>query len=273
MPLTNHAMHSSRQLLLLAALCLSAAAPAADVATLRTGMESGAELKWNADGKRGLCPEILRAIMRHTPSLKIVWSNRPMPQKRLVAEVESGHLDLACALGRTPERDAHFTIPDVALYNNTLVAALRNGDALRLTRLEDLKQLASHELILVNGGARLVERLREKGIVQVDEGGKHPEDNLRKLALGRGRVFLYHEPGMAWEIERAGLTGKLRIAPAVLSVDPHYLLLSPRVPPALAARISAALNQLKSDGSLRAIALHWSPRIDISASGQPTPRQ
>jgi ABC-type amino acid transport substrate-binding protein len=231
---------------------------AADQVVLRTRMETDAELKWRPDGQSGLCPEILQAIMRRAPELKIEWPGQAVPQRRLVAQLDQGVLDLACALGRTPERERSFTIPDVVLYHDQLLAAVRAGDGLKLTGLRDLAALPPGDVVLVNSGARLVQRLRELGVTQVDEGGRRPEENLRKLALKRGRVFLYHEPGMHWEIYRAGLARELQVLPTVLSSDPHYLLLSRRLPPATVLRLTEALRQLRDDGSLHGIAARWS---------------
>lgn len=251
--------------LILAALLLPClAALAGEPTALHTFIEADAEMKWGADGKTGLCPEILKAIARRDAGLKFLWDAYPVPQKRLVAEVELGRIDFACALGRTPEREQQLVIPPIALYDDALVAAVRREDSLVLNALADLKKLPPGDIILLTYGARLVGRLGELGIHQIDEGAKRPGDNLQKLARGRGRVFLYHEPGMAWEIRRAGLEDKLKILPTVLSVDQHYLLLSRHVPQALVRRIAEVLTALKNDGELHNIAARWSPRLDAS---------
>ena len=228
--------------------------------TLGTQIEADSEPKWRDDGKSGLCPDILRAMMRKDAGLRVVWPARAVPQRRLTAQLEHGLLDLACALGRTDERDQLFAIPPTALYEDKLVAAVRAGDHLQLRGLGDLAHLPAGDKVLVNSGARLVERLDKLGVTHVDDGGKQPADNLQKLALGRGRVFLFHEPGMAWEIHRAGLAGKLQVLPTPLSTDPHYLMLSRQLPPQTVARIANVLLQLDKDGTLRTIAARWSYR-------------
>lgn len=238
---------------------------AAGTVTLRTEVEADAPIKWEPGGaagaRNGLCPEILRAISRKDPGIAFTWNTYPVPQKRLVVEAEQGRIDIACGLGRTKERERQLVIPAVALYDDALVAAVRTGDALRLNDLADLKKLPSADTILLTYGARLVDRLGALGIRQVDDGARTPADNLEKLVRGRGRVFLFHEPGMAWEIRQAGLEDKVEILPAVLSVDQHYLMLSCRVPADLVKRITAALTELKNDGTLHEIASHWSPGL------------
>ena len=246
---------------MLAALLLLAAcmhAQAAEPLALRTSIEANSELKWRPDGRSGLCPDILRALERSDGALKVSWSPQRTPQRRLVEDVARGRIDLACALGRTQEREERFAIPDVILYNNELVAAVRQGDPLQLASLAELARLPAPDVVLVNAGARLVARLREMGVAHVDEGGKNPQDNLRKLAAGRGRVYLYHEPGMRWEIGRAGLGAQLQVLNVALSTDAHYLLLSPQLPRATVQRITQALRNMHADGSLRAITVRWS---------------
>jgi ABC-type amino acid transport substrate-binding protein len=235
---------------------------AAEPIVLYTYMEADAEMKWNVDGKNGICPEILRAITRADAGLKFAWADYPVPQKRLVADLELGRIDVACALGRTAEREQKLIVAPVPLYDDALVAAVRKGDTLVVNELADLGKLPPGDIILLTYGARLVGRLGDLGIRQIDDGAKRPGDNLQKLARGRGRVFLYHEPGMAWEIRRAGLEDKLEILPGVLSVDQHYLWLSRAATPELVRRITDALRRLENDGTLRTIAARWSLRDD-----------
>lgn len=244
-------------LLLLPCIC----AQAASAITLHTDVEADAAMKWAGGGKSGICPEVLRAISRKDAGIEFAWGADPVPQKRLVVEAEMGRIDIVCGLGRTPEREKQLVIPSVALYDDTLVAAVRAGDTLRLNDLADLKKLAPSDIILLTYGARLVGRLAELGIHQVDDGARTPADNLGKLVRGRGRVFLFHEPGMAWEVRQAGLEDRVEVLPNTLSVDQHYLMLSRRVPADVVRRINAALAELKSDGTLHNIALRWSPGL------------
>ncbi|HEX8956627.1 MAG TPA: transporter substrate-binding domain-containing protein [Burkholderiaceae bacterium] len=236
-------------------------APAAGAVTLRTEVEADASMKWVAGGTSGICPEVLRAISRKDPGIEFAWSAGPVPQKRVVAEAETGRIDVVCGLGRTPEREQQLVIPAVVLYDDTLVAAVRAGDPLRVSDLAELKKLPPSDTVLLTHGARLVGRLAELGVRQVDEGARSPADNLEKLVRGRGRVFLFHEPGMAWEIRQAHLEDKVEVLPAILSVDQHYLMLSRRVPSELVKRITAALTALKNDGTLHDIAARWSPGL------------
>ncbi|HEX7644027.1 MAG TPA: ABC transporter substrate-binding protein [Burkholderiaceae bacterium] len=238
--------------------CLHAAAGGI---TLRTEMEADAAMKWAAGGGSGICPEVLRAISRKDPGIEFAWGADPVPQKRVVAEAEAGRIDVVCGLGRTPEREQQLVIPAVVLYDDTLVAAVRAGDSLRVSELAELKKLPPSDTILLTHGARLVGRLAELGVRQVDEGAKSPADNLEKLVRGRGRVFLFHEPGLTWEIRQAHLEDKVEVLPAVLSVDQHYLMLSRRVPAEQVKRITAALIELKNDGTLHEIAARWSPGL------------
>lgn len=243
-------------------LLLSCASAWAQGGVLQTRMETDSGVKWvdQDQGQSGICPDILNALAKRLGDTRILWSDiqHTLPQQRLLAEVQAGRLDLACAFGTNPARAKAFAIPETVIYINRLVAAVRHDDVLELHTLEDLRALPASDTVLVNWGARLVERLHQLGVPQVDQGGERPEDNLRKLAAGRGRVYLYHEPGMSWEIARNGMENKLKILPAALSKDEHYLLVSRSVDPAMLARLRQALLHMQKDGTLAAITAKWS---------------
>lgn len=227
---------------------------------LRTRIELDSGIKWVDHMAIGICPDILASLAQHLGDVEIDWGEPggALPQKRLLTDVQLGRLDLACAFGKTAGREQSFIIPAEPLYTNRVVAAVRSADKLDIRRFEDLAQLHANETILLNWGARLVERLEKLGIRNVDQGAERAPENLRKLVLGRGRVFLFHEPGMSWEVSSAGLTGQVKILPTALSTDAHYLLLSHHVSPLLVARVTQALRHMRSDGSLPRIEAKWS---------------
>ncbi len=181
-----------------------------------------------------------------------------LPQKRLIDYVRQGQLDLACGLGGRPEDKAELFIPDIPLYSNKLMAVVASNDTLQISTLEGLKALPATDLILVNLGARLVGRLNAMGIHNVDSGGYGPARNLRKIAAGHGRIFLYHEPGLSLEVKNSGLAEKLRILPNALEESSHYLLLSNKLPPDVISAITQALRKIKENGTLTKIISKYS---------------
>lgn len=241
-------------------LLISARILAAEPLVLHTRIETDSGVKWGGDGNSGICPDILNALSKRLVDAKIVWGevSEALPQRRLLAEVQMGHLDLACAFGKSDEKSKAFYIPETSIYMNHLVAVVRSNDTLSLAQLNDLRKLEDADVVLLNFGARLVDRLHQIGVKHVDQGAERPDENFKKLVLGRGRVYLYHEPGMSWELARSGLTTKLKVLPTHLSADQHYLLVSHAVPDAVRLQMEHALDTLKHDGSLAQIEAKWS---------------
>jgi ABC-type amino acid transport substrate-binding protein len=204
-------------------LLLTAPVFAADVITLRTAAEIESAPKWINGTADGLCPDILHAIEKQDPGLRFTGQSQAIPQLRLLSYVASGELDVACGMSHRPDRDADFVVPPTVHYEDRLVAIVAAGDKLELQSLDDLKKLPASDTILLNSGARLEQRLNKMGIKQIDAGAHLPQDNLKKLIAKRGRVFLYHDIGTAWEIQQSGLIGQLRVLPTVLDVSQHYL--------------------------------------------------
>jgi len=231
---------------------------------MHTSIESDADLEWSDDGASGLCPDIFKAIEKHDHSLKFTWTKTARPERRLMSELAIGELDVACGFIRSTEREQQFQVPDVVLYEKTLIAVVRNGDLLDLNILSDLKKLPPSDVVLVNSGAQMATRLRQMGIGNVDDGGRRTEDNFQKLILGRGRVFLYDDPAVDWDSHHPTVSGKLHAIPAALDVDRHYMLLSRKLQPDVVKRITAILTQLRNDGTLRDLAEKWSARVELA---------
>jgi polar amino acid transport system substrate-binding protein len=251
------------QLLTAAVLLCVSQVFAADT-LMHTSVESDADLEWSDDGASGLCPDIFKAIEKRDHSLKFSWTKTARPERRLMSELAIGDLDVACGFVRTPEREQQFQVPDVVLYEKTLIAVVRNGDPLDLNILSDLKKLAPADVVLVNSGAQMAGRLRQIGIGNIDDGGRRTEDNLQKLILGRGRVFLYDDPAIDWDAHHPAVSGKLHAIPAALDVDRHYMFLSRKLQPDVIKRITAILTQLRNDGTLRDLAEKWSTRVELA---------
>ena len=245
-------------------------ASAAEPGLLRAGVQAQADFEWTADGLRGLCPDILSALQKRDPALKFHWAPPALPERRLLSELSVGDLDVACGFARSPERERQFQVPDVVLYEKTLVAVVRDGDPLDLNSLADLKTLSAKDVVLVNTGNQISGRLHQFGVDRVDDGGQNSAANLQKLMLGRGRVFLYDDPAIDWEARRTKFSGRLHAIAAALDVDRYYMLLSRRLPPDTVRRISVALVHLRDDGSLREMVERWATRVDVGKADGPT---
>jgi len=248
-------------------LLVAAQVWAAEAVALRAGILAQSDFEWTADGEHGPCPDIFRAVQKLDPTLHFTWSKPALPERRLLSELGSGDVDAACGFVRTAERERMYRIPDVVLYEKTLVAVVRNGDALDLNTLTDLKALRGDDVILVNAGSQVPARLHQLGLVKIDEGAVTSSANLQKLLLGRGRVFLYDDPAVDWDTRRAHFSGQVHAIPAALDVDRYYMLLSQRLPADTVQRMSRALQHLRDDGSLREIVERWATRVELGRAG------
>ncbi len=240
---------------------------AADSGVLRAGILAQSDFEWSADGERGLCPDVFKALQKRDPLLHFTWAKPALPERRLLSELGSGDVDAACGFVRTPERERLFRIPDVVLYEKTLVAVVRDGDRLDLNSFTDLRALGGNDVVLVNTGSQVPTRLRQLGLAKIDDGGSSSAVNLQKLMLGRGRVFLYDDPAVDWEAHRAHFSGRVHAIPAALDVDRYYMLLSPRLSADTVTRVSKALQRMRDDGSLREIIERWATRIELGRAG------
>ncbi len=239
----------------------------AETAALRAGILAQSDFEWTADGEHGLCPDVFNALQKRDAALHFTWSKPALPERRLLSELGAGDVDAACGFVRTPERESQFQIPDVVLYEKTLIAVVRNDDGLDLNTFADLKALGGNDVVLVNAGSPMTTRLRQLGVAKVDDGGSSSAVNLQKLMLGRGRVFLYDDPAVDWEARRAHFSGRIHAIPAALDVDRYYMLLSPRLSADTVKRVSKALQRMHDDGSLREIIERWATRVELGRAG------
>jgi ABC-type amino acid transport substrate-binding protein len=246
------------------------------VFAIRTAPEVNAAPKWLDDGRAGLCADVLHAIEAATPSIRFTFPEGALPQTRLMQYLASDKLDIACGIGRRPGDTVDYVVLPTVVYEDRLVGAVRAADDLRLDSLDDLRSLGRDNVILLNHGARLVERLHAMGLTQLDADANGPEQNLKKLAAGRGRLFLYHEPGLSWEIDRSGLAGQLRVLPTEFEVGQHYMMVSRRLARPAIEALAGALAAAEQRGDLRRIIGRWShftPGRDVMPSASPPSRR
>jgi ABC-type amino acid transport substrate-binding protein len=240
---------------------------AAEAVALRTGILAQSDFEWTADGDHGLCPDIFKAVQKIDPGMQFTWTRPALPERRLISELGVGDIDVACGFVRTPEREQQFQIPEVVLFEKTLVAVVRDGDKLDLNNFGDLKALGGRDTVLVNAGSQVPARLRRLGVSKVDDGGASSAVNLQKLLLGRGRVFLYDDPALDWEARHTHFGVQVHAIPAALDVNRYYMLLSQRLSPALTQRLGRDLARLRDDGSLREIIERWATRVELGRAG------
>ncbi len=242
---------------LLAGLALLTAAKAVCAPlTLRLIAQESIAPKWIEQHGQlsGLCPDIIAAIVKIEPGLRI----EPHMPGRSVPVIENGlelgTVDGACALLDTPRRQQIAQIAGPPVYTVRHRVAGVSGDAAVITSLDDLVKLKS--LVNTSRGSGYVDQLTAMGL-QVDGSSGDNAINLRKILAGHGRFMYMNELTLNWFIREEQLQGKIKVWPAVLKEEPIYFWISKKARPEAHELVSHALDKLQQNGTLAAIYQRW----------------
>lgn len=239
--------------LLLGAGLLGLARPAPALEPVwRIAAQEGVPPKWLSSGQPtgGLCSDILAAMSRLDPGLQFSGSQRVWSVPMIERGLETGQLDLACALLDTERRREIAWRSSRPVYQVRHRVAARMRDTARPENLADLAALGA--LVATPRGASYVDQLRAAG-VQVDDSSGDNALNLQKVLNGRVRYLYLNELSLHWLIHDAQQRDQLRILPTVFREEPIYFWTSRKLPAERAARLDRAISQLDSRGELARI--------------------
>ncbi|TWB35774.1 substrate-binding periplasmic protein [Nitrospirillum pindoramense] len=205
-----------------------------------------------------MCDEILQALIRQASGVRLVWSTDWLTHDRAVQELAAGRLDFDCGYYRTAARETRVLYSRQPVLRLETVLAVRAGDPAAITSFAELRAalVDGHDTVLVNAGSAFLDRLHKAGIDDrhIDAWGAHSDTNLRKLMSGRGRFYIFRNPGLTETLRNNGWEDRVRILPQPLAVDDQYLVFSPHLDPEVRERLEAALARLVADGTLAQIA-------------------
>ncbi len=202
---------------------------------------------------RGICVDIIDALMEKEPSLKFVGYDKYLPFKRMLRSLELGELDVFVGLKENEQRKSQYVFLDKPLYEISYVLAQKTHHELAITNLNVLRKLSKYEKVLTVFGSASNRYLQKEGITNVDGSAKSPQKLLNMLMAGRGRVAFYHNLGLNQAIKQAGLESEIRILPAKLSTYSHKIAFSKSVNPEVIDLVEKALESLISSGELTEI--------------------
>jgi glutamate/aspartate transport system substrate-binding protein len=241
---------------LLALVCGLAAGGSAWSMEVRVAAQEAIAPKWVQLPERaaGICPDILAAIERVEPRLHFSGYRRSRSLPGIEAGLESGSLDVACALIGSPHRHAIAVPAGKSVYITRHVLAARAGDPAVVRDLRDLVRLGA--LVTSQRGSVFTDTLKAAG-VRVDDATDDNGVNLRKMLGGHGRFAYVNELTLRHYIRTEGLDYKVRVLPVALGAEPAYFWVSRKADPALAPLLGAAIDRLKADGELDRIFAHW----------------
>ncbi|QNM97469.1 substrate-binding periplasmic protein [Chitinimonas koreensis] len=240
----------------LLALLLSTLALAAD---LRTVAQDATEPKFVIAGGKvtGLCIDIYRAIEKADPGLRFTGDQAAMPLARAESEMAAGNIDANCGLVHNKERDQAYVFIDPPLFPVDYLLLTRRDDPIEVASWDEVRKLGAKGQVLVNAGTGQVKRLEDMGGLTIDASAKLPQQNLQKLASGRGRFYYVRSLGLRGELKRAGVADQLRIPSRAIESTPFHLLLGKHVPKDVVERVRKAVAQLAASGELARLLDKW----------------
>ena len=204
----------------------------------------------------GVCPDILRAIARHDPSLRFLFEARAQPLRRISLRMERGEVDANCLVNNA-ERRVRFQSIGVTLFSFEYHLIARVGDPVRIRNWDDVRRLGAQGRILTVSGTGVIERLHRLGGLTVDDSGKTANSNLRKLVNGRGRFFYYRTNDWENQVRAAVVAGQVRILPTRMESVNLHLMLGRHVERGVVMRVERALQQLEANGTLAQLRSKW----------------
>lgn len=204
----------------------------------------------------GICPDILRAIEHHDPSLRFLFEARAQPLRRILLRMERGEVDANCLVDNA-ERRARFQSIGVTLFSFDYHLIARVGDPVQISSWDDVRRLGAQGRILTVSGTGVMERLLKIKGLTVDDSGKSANSNLRKLVNGRGRFFYYRTHDWEGQVRAAVVAGQVRILPTPMEAVSLQLMLGRHVERGVVLRVERALRQLEANGKLAQLRAKW----------------
>lgn len=224
---------------------------------LTTDGQIGAKAKYNPtgpEGKRGICIDIIQAIMKIDPEVKISGFENSKLLPDVEADVEKGNVDLFFGLLKTPEREAKFNIIEPSIYTVHHKVAVSMADKdLKIDSFDDLRK--QDGVIATELGTAYVKFLESQGGLKVDGTSKDPGAIMKKLALRAGGIRFYYQSDINLYdyIHEHKMENSLVVLPHSFKEEGQYVVFSKKVPDDVRKRISADITKLAKSGELAKI--------------------
>jgi polar amino acid transport system substrate-binding protein len=241
-------------------LCVCAAAQTIRVAAQESSAPKFLDTPDSNAQWQGMCPDILRAIEKRNPGLRLQFDARAQPLKRIEAGMEFGTMDANCLIDNS-DRRTRFTVLTTPLFSFDYHLIARNDDAIRIDSWDDVRRLGAQGRILVMSGSGAMARLARVEGLQFEEGGKSATANLQKLVLGRGRFFYYRIYEWEKEIKLAKVDGMVKILPLTMETIQFQLMFGRHVAREVIDKVQHTLHEMESDGALTQIREKWHVRL------------
>ncbi|KAF0167145.1 MAG: Secreted protein [Rhodocyclaceae bacterium] len=237
-------------LLALSLSCLSAFGQ--NKIILATDIQDTAPKFMLKDGKpAGIGIDIMN-LLEATGNFKFRYEFKFTPGKAIQANMKSGESDIHIGWALTPERQKFATFGE-ELFKVTYVGVVRKDDKADFKSVSDLIKLGDQGIVLANFGAASTASLKKIQGLKVDESGEDMTTNLAKLAGGKGRVYIFHNLGIGYEMQKPGNASKFRVVNIdfetheALKETPQFVAFSKKVPAETVQKINSALVKSKKE--------------------------
>lgn len=211
------------------------------------------------DGRfTGISYDLMMMIQRRS-GIVFSFPDAPVPISRVVMNLERGETDVQIGLQKSVEREKTLVFGE-PLYSVKTVALMRANDTADFSSLDDLKRFGpGRGAVLTVWGTATAAILKSMHGLAVDDSAKTVEDAIHKLAIGRGRVLIYHNLSLVHVLKTSAYAERLKIVAVnygnscLLSDARQYVVFSNKTDPQIVRRINRAILESRADGELERI--------------------
>lgn len=234
---------------------LPTAASASGPLRLRSAAQAGAPAKYGSGDPRrpGLCGEIVAAVMRIDPGLRIEGLDQAVPLRRLELMLSAGELDVFFCLLKSEHRHPLMRYLPVPLYRIAHVLAMRSDDERVPRSWDELRAFARRHPLLLAQGTKLASTLQVADVAFQDT-ARSDREALQMLVKGRTAAVYGQDVNLREAARGAGLEGQARIGPQVFEEETQYAVVSRRLPEPVVERLTERLRQLSASGEIARLA-------------------
>lgn len=202
----------------------------------------------NSDGNfSGLCIELIRLIEKNS-NYQFSYPKDFVAIQRIEANLKNAAIDVHFGLNKTPSRE-NTLIFGAPLYKVKFVILANVNDEIKIQTIDELKKIANADSVLTIGGTAVNDFVTKQLGIKVDNGSNSINNNLQKLLNGRGRLLIYTDLGLSYEMNNnPNYIGKFKILPLVLQESDQWLLFSQKVPGKYRTEIVETIKNLKNSG-------------------------
>jgi ABC-type amino acid transport substrate-binding protein len=215
--------------------------------SLKTELQDNAP-KFMLDGGgkvSGICIDIFN-LLESQEKIKFVYAPSFVATKAIENNIANGTADVHCGWVRSEAREKIASFGG-ELFKVSYPGVVRANDKLDFKSISDLINLDSQGTVLGVNGVGSTANLQKINGLRVDDSAKDAQQALRDLEANRGRVFIYTNLAINYELKQAANKGKFKLVQLdyegnkSFDTSAQYMVFSKKVPPEAVTAVNAAL--------------------------------